>query len=46
MNTFTEFNLLPTLQETLVEKQILRPTEIQARAIPALLGERSIVGIA
>jgi superfamily II DNA/RNA helicase len=46
MNTFTEFGLLTTLQETLVEKQILRPTEIQARAIPALLGERSIVGIA
>jgi superfamily II DNA/RNA helicase len=46
MNTFTEFNLLPTLQETLVEKQILRPTEIQAKAIPALLGGRSIVGIA
>jgi superfamily II DNA/RNA helicase len=46
MNTFTEFGLLTTLQETLVEKQILRPTEIQARAIPALLGGRSIVGIA
>ena len=46
MNTFTDFGLLPTLQETLVEKQILRPTEIQARAIPALLGGRSIVGIA
>jgi superfamily II DNA/RNA helicase len=46
MNTFTEFGLLPTLQETLAEKQILRPTEIQARAIPALLGGRSIVGIA
>jgi ATP-dependent RNA helicase RhlE len=46
MNTFTEFGLLTTLQETLVEKQILRPTEIQARAIPALLCGRSIVGIA
>ena len=46
MNTFTEFGLLPTLQETLVEKQILRPTEIQGRAIPALLGGRSIAGIA
>ena len=46
MNTFTEFGLLPTLQETLVEKQILRPTEIQARALPVLLGGRSIVGIA
>ncbi|PAZ02251.1 MAG: RNA helicase [Spartobacteria bacterium AMD-G5] len=46
MNTFTEFGLLTTLQETLVEKQILRPTEIQARALPALLGGRSIVGIA
>lgn len=46
MNTFTDFGLLNTLQETLVEKQIVRPTEIQARALPALLGGRSVVGIA
>ena len=46
MNTFAEFGLLNTLQETLVEKQIVRPTEIQARALPVLLGGRSVVGIA
>ncbi len=46
MNTFTDFGLLNTLQETLIEKQILRPTEIQARALPVLLGGRSVVGIA
>jgi superfamily II DNA/RNA helicase len=46
MNTFAEFGLLATLQETLLEKGILRPTEIQVRALPALLGGRSIVGIA
>jgi hypothetical protein len=46
MNTFAEFGLLPTLQETLLEKRILRPTEIQVRALQALLSGRSIVGIA
>jgi hypothetical protein len=46
MNTFAEFGLLATLQETLLEKGILRPTEIQVRALPALLSGRSIVGIA
>jgi superfamily II DNA/RNA helicase len=46
MNTFAEFGLLHTLQESLLEKGILRPTEIQVRALPALLSGRSIVGIA
>lgn len=46
MNNFAEFGLLPTLQETLLEKGILRPTEIQVRALPALLSGRSVVGIA
>ena len=46
MNTFAEFGLLATLQETLLEKRILLPTEIQVRALPALLSGRSIVGIA
>ena len=46
MNAFAEFGLLPTLQETLLEKGILCPTEIQVRALPALLNVRSIVGIA
>jgi ATP-dependent RNA helicase RhlE len=45
MNSFSEFGLLASLQKTLIEKKLLRPTEIQARAIPVLLQERSVVGI-
>jgi ATP-dependent RNA helicase RhlE len=46
MSAFTDFDLLPSLQETLKEKGFRTPTEIQARAIPSLLSERSIVGVA
>lgn len=46
MSSFTAFDLLPTLQETLVEKELSRPTEIQMRAIPLLLDGRSLVGVA
>jgi superfamily II DNA/RNA helicase len=46
MTTFANFNLLPTLQETLIEKELTRPTEIQERAIPVLLSGRSVVGVA
>lgn len=46
MSTFTQFELLPTLQETLVEKNLITPTEIQSRAIPALLAGKSVVGVA
>jgi superfamily II DNA/RNA helicase len=46
MNSFSDFALLPTLQETLVEKELTRPTEIQTRTIPALLAGRSVVGVA
>jgi ATP-dependent RNA helicase RhlE len=46
MSAFTDFDLLPSLQETLKEKGFKEPTEIQERAIPALLSERSIVGVA
>ena len=46
MTTFANFNLLPTLQETLIEKELTRPTEIQERAIPELLSGRSVVGVA
>ena len=46
MNSFSDFALLPTLQETLVEKELTRPTEIQARTVPALLAGRSVVGVA
>lgn len=46
MSTFASFDLLPTLQETLTEKNFLTPTEIQTRAVPALLAGKSVVGVA
>ena len=46
MNSFFDFALLPTLQETLVERNLTRPTEIQTRTVPALLAGRSVVGVA
>ena len=46
MTSFTHFTLLPSLQATLTEKAIVSPTEIQSRALPALLAGRSVAGIA
>lgn len=46
MSSFTAFSLLPTLQATLVEKELNTPTEIQQRAVPLLLRGSSIVGVA
>lgn len=46
MSSFTDFDLLPTLQATLVEKDLVTPTEIQNRAVPLLLRGRSVVGVA
>ncbi|MGK5085508.1 DEAD/DEAH box helicase [Bdellovibrionota bacterium FG-1] len=46
MNSFTSFDLLSSLQATLVEKGLIKPTEIQNRALPALLDGRSVVGVA
>ncbi len=46
MNSFADLSLLPTLQETLVEKNLTKPTEIQSQAVPALLAGRSVVGVA
>lgn len=45
MSLFTDLDLLPSLQATLAEKNLVTPTEIQDRAIPALLEERSVVGV-
>ena len=45
MSRFTDFGLLPTLQTTLHEKGLTETTEIQSRALPALLGGASIVGV-
>jgi ATP-dependent RNA helicase RhlE len=46
MSTFSQFDLLDSLQATLSEKGLVTPTEIQARTIPALLEGRSVVGVA
>ncbi len=46
MSTFSDFDLLSTLQASLAEKDLVTPTEIQNRAIPALLAGRSVVGVA
>jgi superfamily II DNA/RNA helicase len=46
MSTFTEFNLLPSIQKTLAEKGLTTPTDIQKKALPALLNGRTIVGVA
>lgn len=46
MSSFKSFDLLPSLQTTLAEKGLVKPTEIQNRALPALLAGRSVVGVA
>jgi superfamily II DNA/RNA helicase len=45
MSSFSEFELLPSIQATLSEKGLVRPTEIQARTLPLLLAGRSVVGV-
>jgi len=46
MSTFADFDFLPTIQATLVEKGLKKPTEIQTRAIPLLQAGKSVVGVA
>ncbi len=46
MHKFTDYDLLPTLQSTLVEKGLVTPTEIQSRTLPLLLAGKSVVGVA
>ncbi len=46
MSSFSDFKLLSSLQSTLKEKKFITPTEIQDRALPLLLGGKSVVGVA
>lgn len=46
MSLFTDFDLLPSLQASLDQMKLVKPTDIQEKTIPALLEERSIVGVA
>ena len=43
--TFSSLDLLPSLKETLAEKNLVELTDIQERALPALLEGRSVVGV-
>jgi superfamily II DNA/RNA helicase len=45
MNAFTDLSLLPSLIESLASQGLKRPTEIQAKTLPALLEGRSLVGV-
>jgi superfamily II DNA/RNA helicase len=45
MNSFTDFGLLNSLQKTLKEKKLFKPTEIQAQTIPLLMSGQSVVGV-
>lgn len=44
MNSFQQFKLLPFIIDALTEKRITKPTDIQARIIPAAMNGRDIIG--
>ncbi len=46
MKNFSPLGLLPSIMQTLADKNFVRPTEIQSKVMPALLEGRSIVGVA
>ncbi|MCM2324290.1 MAG: DEAD/DEAH box helicase [Oligoflexia bacterium] len=46
MSVFTRRDLLASLKETLAEKGLEKPTEIQELTMPPLLDGRSVVGVA
>jgi ATP-dependent RNA helicase RhlE len=45
MPNFSEFTLLPTLISSLAEQNLTKATDVQARTIPALLDDRSLVAV-
>jgi len=46
MKSFSQMGLLHSIQTTLKEQKLLKPTDIQFRTIPLLLEGRSVVGVA
>ncbi len=46
MSSFDDFKLLPSLQETLRNKGLVTPTEIQDLTLPELLAGSSVAGVA
>lgn len=45
MNLFTEFGLLKSIEKTLKESRLFKPTEIQSQVIPLLMSGQSVVGV-
>ena len=45
MSSFSEFSLLPSLISSLAKQELSQPTDVQARAIPALLDGRALVAV-
>lgn len=46
MKSFKDFGLLPSLQKSLRDLRLNKPTEIQTRTIPLLLSGQNVVGVA
>jgi len=46
MSRFSDFSLLPSLVSTLSKQKLTEPTEVQERAIPAMLEGRCVVAVA
>lgn len=46
MSSFADFQLLPSLIDSLAEQGIVTPTEIQRHALPELLQGRPVIGVA
>ncbi len=46
MSSFDDYKLVPSLQETLRDKGLVEPTEIQNRTLPQLLDGLSVAAVA
>ena len=45
MESFAQFELMPSLLKTLKEHKLAKPTEIQAKTIPQMMSGQSVVGV-
>lgn len=45
MTLFSDFGFLPSLQKTLKEKKLFKPTEIQSQILPLMMSGQSVVGV-
>lgn len=45
MNSFADYGLLSSIQKTLKDLHLFKPTEIQSQVIPLMMGGQSVVGV-